>query len=94
MAKARSVQVKLTGPVARYVQSRVAEGAFESPADVVAAAIDSQRRREAMDQRKLEELRAAVQVGLRDSRADRVQPASKVMKEFRRKVSQRRGRAA
>ena len=58
-----TLNVSLTEPLDRFVQDRVVSGEFQDAGEVVRAGLAVLKRRSERERRKLERLRAAIQIG-------------------------------
>jgi antitoxin ParD1/3/4 len=59
-----TLSVDLTETLDRFVEDRVASGQFRDASEVVGAGLTLLKKRAEREQRKLERLRAAIQVGI------------------------------
>ena len=59
-----TLNVSLTAPLSRFVQEKVAEGAYGSASEVVRDALRLLRRQEALEAARLDRLRAEGGIGL------------------------------
>lgn len=65
-------RVRLSGALAAFVDRNVASGAFPNASEVVREGLRLLERQQREDERKLERLRQAVALGLRDVEARRL----------------------
>ena len=80
------MQIVLPPDVEAFVQEQLNSGNYQSPVDVVLAAIDLLRQQE---EEKSQKLRQAVEVGLEDSRQGRVVDGPAEMARIRENLRKR-----
>lgn len=95
MVKRRRLNVSLPEDLGRFVELRVSEGEYDSPDEVIRAALRSLRRRKRTARSAvLEELREKIAVGLRQARRGELLDGDAVFDELERRARKRATRRA